>query len=168
MNISAIVYRSNAGHTERYAKLLGESCGLPAYTVKEAAASLAAGEPVIFMGWLMGGGVMGLRAASKRFDVKAVCAVGMAGEDEGQLADIKKNNALGTAPLFYLQGGFELDKLKGVYRFMMNAMRRTAGKALQNKADRTPQEDEMLELMMKGGDRVDAGNLDAILAWYRG
>ena len=46
-------------------------------------------------------------------------------------------------------------------------MARTAGKGLAAKKDRTPEEDDMLDMMLHGGERVKAENLSAILDWYR-
>ena len=39
--------------------------------------------------------------------------------------------------------------------------------ALVEKTDRTPEEDDMLDMMLHGGERVKAENLSAILDWYR-
>ena len=52
-----------------------------------------------------------------------------------------------------------MQKLHGVYRFMMNVMVKTAGKGLANKIDRTPEEDDMLDMMVNGGKRVSLQNL---------
>ena len=163
--MDAIVYQSNAGHTERYAELLCAASGLPAYSLK--AAKLPAGSQVIYMGWLMGGGISGLKKARARFDIKAVCAVGMSRDNEKQNADIKTQNALGELPYFYLQGGYESAKLRGLYAFMMKMMEKGAGKGLSEKADRTPDEDDLLDMLQNGGDRVDEKNLAGVLEWLR-
>ena len=34
MEIRAIVYTSNTGHTEKYARMLGEKTGLPVYSLE--------------------------------------------------------------------------------------------------------------------------------------
>ena len=50
---------------------------------------------------------------------------------------------------------------------MMEIMVKTAGKGLAKKKDRTPDEDDMLDMMMRcGGERVKAENLSAVLDWY--
>ena len=69
-------------------------------------------------------------------------------------------------PVFTLQGGFDIKKLHGPYRLMMDVMIHTVGKGLANKPDRTPEEDEMLDMMLHGGDRVAAEHLADVLAWY--
>ena len=72
-----------------------------------------------------------------------------------------------SMPVFMLQGGFDITRLRGVYRLMMTIMAKTAGKALANKIDRTPDEDAMLELLLHGGSRVSEENLAAVMAWYQ-
>ena len=51
---------------------------------------------------------------------------------------------------------------------MMTIMVKTAGKALARKQNRTPDEDDMLALISRGGSRVDERNLAPVLAWYGG
>ena len=165
MNANSIVYTSNTGYTAEYARLLGEKTGLPVYSLDEAEQKLAAGNCVIYLGWLMAGKVQGYKKAAKRYKVQAVCGVGMGGNGS-QLQDVQKANALSAdMPVFTLQGGFDLSRLHGVYKLMMTIMVKTAGKGLAEKQDRTPDEDVMLEMLTRGGSRVSAENLAEVLAW---
>lgn len=162
--MDAILYVSNTGSTERYARLLGEKTGLPGYPLDKA--QIPDGAEIIFMGWVMASGVQGYRKAAKRYRVKALCGVCMAATGS-QIEDLRKANSLGDdMPVFTLQGGFDIKKLHGIYRFMMNVMSKTVGKTLQQKQDRTPEEDDMLDMLLHGGDRVDEKNLAALLDWY--
>ena len=80
---------------------------------------------------------------------------------------MKKTNQIpDSMPVFYLQGGFELDKLHGIYKLMMKTMKSTVGKGLVDKQNRTPEEDAMLDLLLHGGNLVSADNLTQLLAWY--
>ena len=63
--MKAIIYTSNTGSTERYARLLAEQTGLPAYSLAEAKEAVPAGS------------VKGYGAAAKRYRVRALCGVGM-------------------------------------------------------------------------------------------
>ena len=165
MNANSIVYTSNTGYTAEYARLLGEKTGLPVYSLAEAEQKLAAGNRVIYLGWLMAGKVQGYKKAAKRYKVQAVCGVGMGGTGS-QLQEVRKANAiLEKTPLFTLQGGFDIQKLSGVYKLMMTIMVKTAGKGLAEKQNRTPDEDVMLEMLTQGGSRVSADNLAEVLAW---
>ena len=164
MNVNSIVYTSNTGYTAEYARLLGEKTGLPVYSLAQAQQKLAAGNRVIYLGWLMAGKVQGYKKAAKRYKVQAVCGVGMGGTGS-QLQEVRKANAIPEkTPLFTLQGGFDIQKLSGVYKLMMTIMVRTAGKGLAEKQNRTPDEDVMLEMLTQGGSRVSADNLAEVLA----
>lgn len=165
MNANSIVYTSNTGYTAEYARLLGEKTGLPVYSLAEAEQKLAAGNRVIYLGWLMAGKVQGYKKAAKRYKVQAVCGVGMGGTGS-HLQEVRKANAIPEkTPLFTLQGGFDIQKLSGVYKLMMTIMVKTAGKGLAEKQNRTPDEDVMLEMLTQGGSRVSADNLAEVLAW---
>lgn len=167
MKPNTIVYTSNTGYTREYAMLLGKKTGLPVYSLDEARKKLAPGDPVIYLGWLMAGKVQGYAEAAKRFQVEAVCGVGM-GATGSQMQDLRKSNALPeTMPVFTMQGGFDMNRLRGVYKLMMTVMVKTAGKGLADKKDRTPDEDDMLDLMLHGGSRVCEENLTAVLEWYQ-
>ena len=165
MNANSIVYTSNTGYTAEYARLLGEKTGLPVYSLAEAEQKLAAGNRVIYLGWLMASKVQGYKKAAKRYKVQAVCGVGMGGTGS-QLQEVRRANAIPEkTPLFTLQGGFDIQKLSGVHKLMMTIMVKTAGKGLAEKQDRTPDEDVMLEMLTQGGSRVSAENLAEVLAW---
>lgn len=166
MKPNAIVYTSNTGYTEQYAKLLGRKTGLPVYALSEVGKKLSPGSRVLYLGWLMAGKVQGYAKAAKRYHVEAVCGVGI-GATGSQREVLRKVNRLSAdMPVFTMQGGFDLARLRGVYRLMMTIMKKTAGKGLAEKKDRTGDEDIMLELLLHGGSRVSEENLAAVLEWY--
>ena len=163
--MNAIVYTTNTGSTKRYAELLARETGLPAYSMAEAERSVPTGAEIIYLGWIMAGSVKGY-AAAKRWSVRAVCAVGM-GRTGTQTDSVRKKSAIpASIPVFTLQGNFDVKKLRGVYRLMMELMVKTAGKSLAAKPDRTPEEDDMLDMMLHDGQRVGIENLRAVLDWY--
>ena len=163
--MNAIVYTTNTGSTKRYAELLARETGLPAYSMAEAERSVPTGAEIIYLGWIMAGSVKGY-AAAKRWSVRAVCAVGM-GRTGTQTDSVRKKSAIpASIPVFTLQGNFDVKKLRGVYRLMMELMVKTAGKSLAATPDRTPEEDDMLDMRLHGGQRVGIENLRAVLDWY--
>lgn len=164
--MNAIIYTTNTGNTEHYAKLLAQKTGLPAYSLAEAKKRVFAGTEIIYLGWIMAGSVKGYAEAAKHYQVRAVCGVGM-GQAGTQTDSVRKKSAIPAGiPLFTLQGNFDVKKLHGVYRLMMEIMVKTAGKGLAEKSDRTPEEDDMLDMMLHGGERVKAENLSAVFDWY--
>ena len=165
--MNAIIYTTNTGSTERYARLLSQETGLPAFSLAEAKKKIHSGAEVIYLGWIMASSVKGYAAAAGRYQVRAVCAVGMG--QTGTQTDVvrNRNHIPANVPLFTLQGNFDVKKLHGVYRPMMELMVKTAGKGLSGKPDRTPDEDDMLDMMLHGGERVRMENLRSVLDWYK-
>ena len=89
------------------------------------------------------------------------------GQTGTQTDSVRKKSAIpANIPLFTLQGNFDVKKLHGIYRPMMEIMVKTVGKRLAEKEDRTSEEDDMLDMMRCGGERVKAENLSAVLNWY--
>ena len=114
----------------------------------------------------MAGAVKGYAEAAKRYRVRAVCGVGM-GKTGTQTDSVRKKTAVpAQIPVFTLQGNFDVKKLHGIYRPMMEIMVKTAGRSLAEKSGRTPEEDDMLDMMLRGGERVRAENLSTVLDWY--
>ena len=164
--MDAILYTTNTGSAEHYAKLLAHETGLPAYSLSEAKKAIVSGAEIIYLGWIMAGSVKGYADAAKRYKIRAVCGVGMS--KTGTLTDnVRKKTAISSnIPVFTLQGNFDVKKLHGIYRPMMEIMVKTTGKSLAAKENRTPEEDDMLDMMLHGGERVKAESLKAVLDWY--
>ena len=163
----AIVYASNTGFTAEYASLLGGETGMPVFSMEEAEEHLLPHSPILYMGWLAAGKVQGYDKAVTKFNPQALWAVGMT-RSGSQMEDVKKSNQLPEGlPLFTLQGGFDLHKLRGVYKLMMSVMSKMVAKKLAAKSDRTPDEEDTLDLFQNGGSRVSLENLKPVLAWYQ-
>lgn len=165
--MKAIIYTTNTGSTAQYAKMLAEQTGLPAFSMEEAKSKVEAGSEIIYLGWIMAAQVKGYKAAAKEYKIKAVCAVGM--ERTGTRTEqIREKTSVPVAiPLFTLQGNFDVKKLRGIYRLMMNLMVKMITKKLGAKTDRTQQENEMLEIMLHGGEKVCAENLGDVINWHK-
>ena len=164
--MEAIVYTTQTGSSRQYAQLLAEKTGCSAYSLDRAKETVPAGAEIIYVGWVSASTVKGYAAAAKRYNIRAVCAVGM-GQTGTQTDVIRSKNSIpDSVPLFTLQGNFDVKKLHGVYRVMMDIMVKTAGKALADKPDRTPEEDDLLDMMINGGNRVSPKNLSDVLDWY--
>lgn len=163
--ITSVVYVSNSGHTKEYAKILAEKIGLPVYELNTAAKELGKNSEIVFLGWLMAGTVKGYKKAKKLFKVKVLCAVGMSDSDS-QAADVKgRNDIQNETELFYLQGGFDMNALHGIYKLMMKCMKSTVGAVLNKKENRSSEEDEMLDLLYNGGNKVSEENLNQVIEY---
>ena len=164
--IQAVVYTSNTGSTEQYAKLLGQETGLPVYPLEEARKALKSGTQILYLGWVMAGGIQGYADAARLYRIPMVCAVGM--EPAGKEQELREKNGIPQdAALYPLQGGYLPDRLRGVQKLMMRMITGSMAKTLAAKADRTPGEDDLLDLMRHGGSRVSPENLAAPIRWCR-
>ena len=163
MKPAAVVYTSNTGHTRQYAFLLGEETGLPVCSLEEAPSRLSGGSPVIYLGWLHASHIKGYAKAAGRFDLCAVCGVGLC--DTGTLtSEVRKATAIPESiPLFTLQGGIDRSRLKGVDKLMISLL----AKGLAAAKQRSAQEERMLELLSRDESYVKPENLAGVLEWYR-
>ena len=159
----AILYTSNTGHTYQYAHLLGDRLGLSVYSLSDANKQLPKGSPVIYLGWLHASHVKGYAKAARRFDLRAVCAVGLC--DTGTLTDqVRKATSIPEGiPLFTLQGGIDRSRLKGMDKLMISMLT----KGLASQKQRSAQDERMLELLSRDESYVSMENLSEVLQWYR-
>ena len=165
--MKAIIYTTNTGSAEQYAKMLAEETELPVFSMKKAKSKVEEGSEVIYLGWIMAAQVKGYKAAAKKYKIRAVCAVGM--ERTGtRTEEIREKTCVpAEVPLFTLQGNFNVKKLHGFYRLMMNMMVKMVINQLEAKAERTQQENEMLEIMLHGSENVRKENLAEVISWYK-
>lgn len=160
--MNAIVYTSNAGHSARYAAMLGEMTGLPVFSLKDAIRHLDKGVPVIYVGWLCASMVMGYKKAARRFRVEAVAAVGLCDTGTG-LEGIRKANGLAfDFPVFTLQGGMDKSRLKGVFKSMINVLI----KVMNKKKNPTEDDQRMIWLLENDRDYVSEENTADFMAWF--
>lgn len=165
MSIEAIVYTSNTGNTEKYARMVSARTGLPVYSAKDAETALAQGASVLYMGWIRASVIVGYQEAAARYAIACVCAVGM-GETGGQIRELRRKNRLGdNLPLFTLQGGLLFQKLRGMNAFMINFSRKKAAKILKAEKKRTEAQNAMLIMLTRGGSFVQEKHLAGLLDW---
>lgn len=152
--MTAIVYTTNTGSTERYAKMLGEKIGCGVYELSKCEA--LENSEIIYFGWVMAGTVQGLSQAREKFGgLKAVVAVGMMPSEKSKQEAAEKNAI--TEPFFYLPGAFSVKKLRGMYKMMMSMMLRMMKGKVKESGD--PDDKRALELFENGFDSVKEENL---------
>lgn len=156
--MKAIIYESNTGFTERYAKLLSSKLDIPAYTIAQGKKAVEKGAEVIFMGWVFANKINGLDKAKKQWSVIAAAAVGMNPKTDENTEIVRKANKL-EIPLFYLWGGLDNTKLKGINKMMLGMVRDSLIK--ENK----PEYADAIEVFKNGGDFVSEENLTELVAY---
>ncbi len=160
--MATIVYTTNTGTSERYAKMLSEKTGFEAVSLADAEPS--DNSEVIYIGWIMGGAIQGYAEAKQKFgSLKAVCAVGMM-VDEKREDEVKTKNNI-TEPFFMLKGAFDISKLKGMYKMMMGMMMKMIKSKLKESND--PEGQKVLSFFENGIDLVSEENLDPVIEWLK-
>ncbi|MFI3142100.1 MAG: flavodoxin domain-containing protein [Clostridia bacterium] len=115
-----IIYNSNTGKTENYAKLLSEKLECECVSLSDSK-KIAADEEIIFMSWVMNGSLEKYKDVKAKFtNIKAVCGVGMMPSEENANKVVAKSEV--TEKFFLLAGGFDLKKLKGMHKMIMSMM----------------------------------------------
>lgn len=160
--MKAIVYTSNTGHTEAYARILAEQTELSVYDLESAVKSLEKGTEVIYLGWLFANCVKGYKKCVKKFRVSAVCGVGLC--DTGTaVKEVRKANKIPESiPVFTMQGGMDKSKLNKGYLFGINILT----KAVAKKKNPTEDDKRMLYLLTHDKDCVSPDNTAEFMTWY--
>ena len=169
--ISAILYSSCTGSCEKYAKLMSEATGVPAYSVKDYKFKFPR-EKVAYVGWLFAGRVMGLGSARRKAKVKAVCQVGMGPDLPSLEATARKKNALPfkSVPIFYMQGAFHLDRLPLPLKLIMKLKTKDIAAGLANKAEvcrLNEQEQATLTMAQTGSGEPAAWDISKFVDWFK-
>lgn len=156
--MKAVIYESDAGSTKRYAEMLSEKLGVPAYSLKEAQKALQKDEEAVFLGWVFANKIQGLSKAQKRWNLVCACAVGINPRSDKYIEILKESNPT-DIPIFYLRGKLDLTKLKWLQRKLLETIRADLEK--QNK----PGTEEMISILKNGCDLVSEDMLKETIAY---
>ena len=165
--IKGILYTSNTGLTKKYAGLLGEELKIPVYELVEGKKHLKKGDEIIYLTWIAAGSLKKYNKANRRYKIKATCAVGMMrpGSEQNQPIQEKHNIKEGY---FYLLGGFNKDGIKGIYKIVINIMEKFLKPKLEEKENKTQDENDLLDMLSGKSDHVSKENLNDVIAYIKG
>ncbi len=160
-----VVYTSNTGFTEQYAKYLASTLGCEALNLKDALSSLRKKSEIIYFGWINAGKVEGLKKAVKNFSPICICGVGIASPSDELVVSLREGNKL-SLPFFYLQGGFDFSRLKGMSKMKMQIVHSLLKKTVEKKETPDDSEKLLLDVIENGGNFVDRNKIKSIADWY--
>jgi len=170
--IKAIAYVSNTGNTRRYAEMLSEKTGIPAYPISEAGKHVKGRvDEVFYMGWVRQGKIKDFARASMRFNIAGVCGVGMgfATDHSAKALRVKTLISDPKIKVFYAQGGFDMNKLTGLNKLMMGmvrkAMRYALTEAKEQRGEETEQSIATIAMLDNGADYVSEDKIAPIVEW---
>lgn len=148
-----IVYESNTGHTENYANMLAKKLNLECIPLKQ---YKIASEPIIFLGWIFANNIQGYKKVRDKINIKCTIAVGMTQATKQNISEIVKINNV-SEKFFYLQGGVDYTKLKGIKKIMLKMVAKSVIK--ENKSE----DKELIDIFINGGNFVKEENLSEIV-----
>lgn len=154
--MKAIVYESNAGHTKEYARMLSEKLNIPYFTRKEATKQLKKSSEIIYLGWVCATKVQGFKKVISKYQVKCIIAVGIYPNSNEYIESLKNSNNI-EGHFFYLQGGLDCKKLKGMKKKIIQMIGNVMEK--ENKEENQ----EMIKIFKNGANFVSEKNLDQVL-----
>ena len=160
-----IIYESDSGFTKRYAEMFAQKVGLECHSMYMARIKVSRKSDVIYFGRVMQGEVENLKKARKKYNVLAVCPVGLKmGTDAVKEELAQKNDLTGDCPkMFYLRGGFDPAKNVGLEKTLINLVIND----LQSRRDDLDAVDaQLLHDLVNGADYVREMNLEELSLWY--
>lgn len=161
-----IIYESDSGFTKRYAEIFAEKTGLECHSLYMARIKVKKHSDVIYFGRVMQGEIDGFKKARKKYNILAVCPVGLKMATNAVIEEIaQKNNITDNLPkLFYLPGGFDPEQNKGLEKTLINLM----VDDLESRGEDIDAVDARFLRDLKGGaDYVDEQNLAPLSDWYQ-
>lgn len=176
MNV-LIAYRSNTGHTEEYANLLARELECTVVPLNElSSVKLEDYDYLVFGGWVRASSVVGLNSFLKHIQTTerkkvAVFAVGANSNTEENTKELIEKNLTSkkiSYPLFYMQGGFDPDKLN----FLLRTMLQKVAKSIKKKQETSPEtmnpgDIEFLEFFQEKNNHVSVDHLSELIAYIR-
>lgn len=159
-----VVYSSNTGYTEQYAKLLAKQLDVPAYSLDNVP-DCHKGREVVYLGWLMNGSIVGCKKAAKLYKLRAACGVGMSPPNDSLPEALRKKSGVpGSVPVFYLQGGFNMQKLNLPFKLIMQVINKKTQERLSAKGSLSPAEQITYNMTQGEASAVDEAALAPVIA----
>lgn len=156
-----VVYKSSTGFTKKYAMWIAEALNCEAKDIKKVSKEeLNSTDTLIYGGWIMGSMIMGLDKIKNVYSGKLVVfAVGSTPTSEEVVSAIKKQNNLESTPLYYMEGGFEFEKLGFFKRNMLKMVK----KSVEKKENKTEQDLFMIKALGTSFDHSDKKFIDPLV-----
>lgn len=113
-----IVYNSRTGNTKEYALMLSEMTGIKAIPFSEYRKS---DEKIIFMSYIYANRLGGYKKIINKAKIFLICACGINNKSEINTKNLIMQNGI-NKPFFYLRGGLNPEKAKGIQKFVIKSV----------------------------------------------
>ena len=166
MKIMTVIYETNTGFTEKYAKAFAEKHGLECWNTYMAKIKVKRKSDVIYFGWVQAGQIQGFKKARKRYNILAVCPVGLTEPNDERKAKLIELNSISDMQVFPLRGGYDDDKMTGAAGLLISMIRTEFEDRTKKGEELKPAEKEMYEDLQNGADYFSEDNLAAVDEWF--
>lgn len=164
-----VIYNSQTGFTERYARWIAEAAGADCMTLSEAKKkSMAEYDAIVFGGWACAGTISKIGWFKNNMDnwtgKKLIAFCVGASPIESPEIDKSLNRVFNEterkkAKVFYCPGGLNYEKMSASSKFMMKMLIKT----LKAKKNKTKDEEEMIRMISSSYDISDKKYVEPIL-----
>ncbi|MBC1472324.1 flavodoxin domain-containing protein [Listeria seeligeri] len=167
-----IIYSSQYGTTEKYAKELGTKKTIPVYSNQEIPATLLQTDEIIYIGAIYMGKISGFEKFAKKYNSLesklTVISVGMYNPkresnykdiEKSVKASLQKTNFL-LEDIFYLQGKLEVKQLRFKDKILVNTLYKSSKKKSANELNEN--EMDIIEAY-EANSELELSKLDSIL-----
>lgn len=162
-----IVYSSNTGYSEQYAKMISRALNVPAYRLGEVPACHEDAY-ALYVGWLFAGRVVGYKKAEKHYNVFVIVAVGMSPPSPEIVEGIRKAEDVALEMrICYLQGGFDINRLSLPLKLIMKIKCKQIAARLRAKGELTEAEQLTLEMTQHPTSAVREENIQQVIDLYK-
>lgn len=173
-----IIYKTHTGFTESYVRILSESLDCPSVPLKNLTKTdLDPYDLLIYGGAVRASKISGFKKILHIFkqhpDKKAIVfAVGANGLSDENTQVLKTENLEANSvdyPMFYMQGGFDPNKLNFALKAMLNGVAKSLIKKEASDPDALSREDrEFLNFFQDAHNDVHAENTEGLVAYIKG
>lgn len=170
-----IIYNSKTGYTKSYAEMLSKELEAEAVEMKALkSVKLNDYDTILYGAGVMAGNINGLKKMIKQLKMTTgkniiLFAVGANAPSKKNIDDLIEKNLKANGieyPLFYLQGGFDPEKLGAVYRVMLGKIsKRIKAKEEKDPSSLSDEDREFLAFFNGVHDYVRVENIDEIVAY---
>lgn len=167
---TVVIYHSQTGFTERYAKWIAEAAGADCFALAEAKKkNLSEYDTIVFGSWAFAGGISKLKWfkgnmdkwAGKRLIALCTGASPMESPDIGPFLQKNFDDAQREkVKVFYCPGGLNYEKMPAVSRLMMKMML----SSLKSKKDKSAEDEIVIKMLSSSYDISDKKYIEPILA----
>lgn len=174
---NVIIYRSKSGYTKRYMEMLSKS--VEAKLVEQSqmgSIDISSFERIIYAGGVYAGKISGLKKFVAKLNAEAlnklaIVAVGASPTTEVTIEKLIKDNLISESIIkrgafFYLQGGFDPDKLNFALRAMLGSVAKKLSKKQKEAPETLTQEDiDFLNFFQTTNDQTSEEQLAPLISY---